>query len=71
MNRAMQLKHLEEAERHVAEGERHIVEQEQRVATMDRNGHDARQARDLLDTLRAAQVQFVAHRDFILKELEA
>lgn len=70
MNRDIQLVHLQEAERHVAEGARHIVEQEQRIAELDRDGHDTVQARKLLETFRSVQLEHVAHRDHILRELE-
>ena len=48
MDRAMELRHLEEAERHVAQGGRHIAEQEDRVADLARLGADTTVARQLL-----------------------
>jgi ferritin len=71
MKRDIQFAHLQEAERHVATGERHIVEQERRIADLDRDGHDTTQARALLETFRTLQAEHVAHRDHILRELEA
>jgi ferritin len=70
MDRAMQLRHLEEAERHIAEGKRHIAEQAVRISDLARQGHDTTEARKLLSTFHASQVQHVQHRDRILKELE-
>lgn len=69
MDRATQLRHLEEAERHIALGERHIAEQEARLLDLERHGQDATVARELLKTFFATQEQHVAHRDLILKEL--
>ena len=70
MDRAMQLRHLEEAERHIAEGDRHIAEQEQRVADLARYGQNTTEARKLLDNVYAVQAQHIQHRDRILKVLE-
>jgi hypothetical protein len=69
MNRAMHLRHLEQAERHVAEGERHLTKQEERVSKMT-GGWDMVLARKLLETFRVSQQQHIAHRDMILRELE-
>lgn len=68
--RAMQLRHLEEAERHIAEGERHIAEQEERIEDLARFGHDLAQAKILLENFYASQVLHIQHRDRILRELE-
>ncbi|MDD1523047.1 hypothetical protein DCG74_23700 [Bradyrhizobium sp. WBAH42] len=70
MDRAMQLRHLEEAERHIAQGERHISEQEGRIGFMVRQGYDTGEARKLLDNFNASQTQHLQHRDRILRELE-
>jgi hypothetical protein len=70
MDRAMQFRHLEQAERHIAQGERHIAEQEERVADLARLGADTAEARKLLDNFYASQAQHIQHRDRILKELE-
>ncbi|OAF05365.1 hypothetical protein AXW67_33205 [Bradyrhizobium neotropicale] len=70
MDRAMQLRHLEEAERHVAQGERHIAAQERRIADMRSAGLNTGEAIDLLKTFRELQAQHLAHRDHILSELE-
>jgi len=70
MDRAMQLSHLEQAERHVAQGKRHITEQQDLIAELARHGHDTADARKLLDNFYASQMQHVQHRDRILKELD-
>ena len=69
MNRQVQLAHLQEAERRVAEGES-IAAQEQLITQLERDGHHTAQARRLLETFRSIQVEHVAHRDHIRKELE-
>ena len=71
MDRSMHLRHLGETERHVLRGEHNISDQEQRIADLELHGHDAALARTLLETFLVTQTQFVAHRDQILKALEA
>jgi ferritin len=70
MDRAMLLRHLEQANRHVAEGERHIVEQEQRIAHFARRGQDTTEGQKLLDNFYAWQILHIQHRDRILDELK-
>jgi hypothetical protein len=71
MDRAMQLRHLEEAERHVAQGQRHIAEQEERIEHLARLGASTSEAWTLLNLFYATQVQHLRHRDrSILTELE-
>jgi len=62
---------LVSAEVIVALGARHIKEQERLVAELRRDGHVATDAETLLVTFRDAQVQHIAYRDFLLKELKA
>jgi hypothetical protein len=69
MDRAMQLRHLEEAERHIAQGERHIAEEEERIADLARLGADLTEARKLLNLFYDTQAQHIQHRDGLLKEL--
>ena len=59
-DRAMHLRHLQEAKRWVAEGERHIAEQEQRIATLRRDGHDVTKAESLLEVFYQTQAQHIA-----------
>jgi len=70
MDRAMQLRHLDLAERHIAEGVRHIAEQEQRLADLALQGFNTMEARKLLDSFYPVQMLHVQHRHRILKELE-
>jgi len=70
MDRSMQLRHLEKAERHIAEGMRHIAEQELRIEELARHGADLTEARKLLDNFYAMQTQHIAHRDRIRNALE-
>ncbi len=69
MKRALLLQHLAQAERHVAEGERHLVRQEELIAELDRDGHDTKDARAILQTLRTSQALHLQDRDRILREL--
>jgi hypothetical protein len=64
------LAHLAIAEKNVALGERHIEHQEPLVSDLDRHGHDTSEALALLDMFRRPQAEHVAHRDFLLKELQ-
>ena len=68
--RAMQLRHLDEAERHVTEGERHIAEQEERISDLARLGHDLAEAKILLENFYASQVLHIQHRDRLRRELD-
>jgi hypothetical protein len=70
MDRAMQLRHLEQAERHLAEGIRHIADQEQLIAKLDRGGQDTTAAQRLLENFHSTQALHTAQRHHILKELE-
>ena len=70
MDRSRQLHHLEQAERHVLRGEQSVSELEQRIEELEGQGHDATLARAVLETFLRTQVQFVAHRDLILRELD-
>jgi hypothetical protein len=65
----MQWAHLAQAERHIASGIRHTAKQAQITADLDRGGHDAAVALQLLTTFRCMQDHLVAHRDRILEEV--
>ncbi|QOG23403.1 hypothetical protein [Bradyrhizobium sp. SEMIA] len=71
MDRSRQLQHLEQAERHVLRGEQNVSDQEQRIEDFENQGYDVTLARALLDTFLRTQVQFVVHRDLILRELKS
>jgi hypothetical protein len=69
MDLARQLQHLVEAETHVVSGAKRVVDQEMRVADFELRGQDASLAQAILETFRSTQVQFIAHRALILREL--
>ena len=71
IDRAMWQQHLAQAERHVTLGETHIAKQRAIVAELERDGHDARIARDLLDQLEQMQELHVADRDRLREDLDA
>jgi hypothetical protein len=66
----MARRHLAQAQRAVALGRSHIARQSEIVAELERGGHDARTAKQLLATFRDLQVQHEAHRDRLLSEIE-
>jgi len=61
---------LAQAQLYVTEGERHVAEQERRVAELRDDGHNISQAGSLLELFRETHAQHVAHRDFILREMD-
>lgn len=65
----MEVRHLEEANRHLAGNAERIAKQEQLVATLDRDGHDTKEAVHLLGLLRDLQTEGIAHRQHILEAL--
>lgn len=61
---------LEEAERHLLRGVQNIANQEERMEVLERAGQETISARTvLLETFLSTQLQFVAHRDRIVREL--
>jgi hypothetical protein len=70
VDRAMQFRHLAEAEQHIAISQRHVAEQERRVAEFELYGYDTTIARSLLSSFRMSLAQHIAHRDRIVEELE-
>ena len=69
MDRLMNLRHLQLAERHVLRGSQNIFAQEQHIEALECRGWDATLARAVLQTFVITQTQFVAHRDQILEAL--
>ena len=69
MDRTLTRRHLAEAERTVALGQSHLERQFRIIAELERRGHDATGARDLLVIFLAIQAQHEAHRDQLLEEL--
>jgi hypothetical protein len=70
MDRTMQLRRLEEAERHIAHGAHNILGEEKRIAKMNHDGQDTAHARSLLVVFKNLNQQHVEHRDRILRALE-
>jgi hypothetical protein len=70
MDRGMELRHLEQAERHIAQGERHIAEQEERIAKLASLGVDTTEAQKLLNNFFANQIEHIRHRNRIHEQLE-
>src|SRR5262249_49810611 len=67
VERKMAERHLAQAERTAALGRSHIERQAQIVAELERGGHDATQARELLEIFKGLlQVEHEAHRDRLL-----
>ena len=69
MDRALLERHLQQAYRHVAEGERHLAQQRAIVAELERNGHDAVEARRLLANFTASQQLHIEGRDRLERQL--
>jgi len=69
IDRSLARQNLAEAERNVALGRFHLDRQIQIVAELERDGHDATAARELLETFKDSQEQHEAHRDRLLREL--
>jgi Spy/CpxP family protein refolding chaperone len=69
MDKAMLLDHLEKARRHVAEGELHLAHQRELVAKLGRDGHDTKDARQLLEQFEELQQLHIQDRDRLEREL--
>jgi len=67
--KSMLLDHLAQARRHIAEGELHVARQRELVAKLERDAHDARQARQTLNQFEELQQLHLADRDRLEKEL--
>jgi chromosome condensin MukBEF ATPase and DNA-binding subunit MukB len=70
MDRAVLLKHLQQARAHIAEGERHIRRQREIIDELERDGHNAELARELLVTLERVQETHISAGDRLVKMLE-
>ena len=70
MDRVMQIRNFEEAERHVVDGARRIARQERLIAQLDRHGHNTFEARRLLKNFRTSQKLHLEHRSRIVKQLK-
>ena len=66
----MLIDHLKQAERHVQQGERIVADERTVIEERRKNGHDVKQSERLLSKLVEIQGLHIAHRDYILRELE-
>ena len=71
MDSAALEQHLQETRHRIAEGERRISRQWKTIEELERDGHNARMARKLLDTLLQVQQAQLDLRDQLIKLLEA
>jgi hypothetical protein len=69
IDRQMLERHLQQARRHVAIGRDHVSRQRERVAQLERDGHDATDARRLLEQFEELQGMHIAHRDRLARQL--
>jgi arginine repressor len=63
-------KELAEAENWAAQGRAHVTHQREVIDTLERDGHDATQAKELLKTLQETQDLHEASVERLMKELE-
>jgi hypothetical protein len=71
MDRKMLEDHLTLAKQHVALGEQHIALQHQIIKDLERSGNDITLAAELLATFEKTQLQHIADRDRLQRELQA
>jgi hypothetical protein len=69
MDRRTLEEHLEAAERRIAQGQQHLSSQRAIVAELRADGHDSREAEELLAILEQSQALHIAGRDRIRNEL--
>ena len=69
MAEAMERAHLAQAVEHLGDAERRIAQQRELIMALDRDGHDATQARELLRTMVDTLALMRSHRDQIEDEL--
>ncbi|HEX8842454.1 MAG TPA: hypothetical protein VF757_09155 [Sphingomicrobium sp.] len=69
MNRQMELRHLELADRHIAEGEQRIAAQLDLVERMRGREQPLASAEHLLELLRSTMVEWRRHRSMIVAAL--
>jgi uncharacterized protein YutE (UPF0331/DUF86 family) len=71
MDRAALEHHLQETRNRIAEGERRISRQWKIIQELERDSHNPRSARKLLDRLLQVQEAHIDLRDDLIKMLEA
>jgi len=62
-------RHLSEAEKHVAQGTKHVERQQELVLELERDGHDAKQAKQLLHQFQELLSLHIADRDRLVLEI--
>ena len=70
MDRQQTKDHLALAEEHVALGATNVARQREIIAELERDGHDATQARELLVQFEQLQAMHVAGRERLQRELD-
>jgi hypothetical protein len=68
-DRAIALRRLEFANRHVAEGQKRVDKQAALMGQLERDGHDTKQGKMLLDEMKITLALQIEDRDRILREL--
>jgi hypothetical protein len=69
MDRALIISHLQAAEAQVANGEQDIADQRDLISTLERTGHNAASAIDLLREMERTQTQHIADREQLRAQL--
>lgn len=67
----MLMQHLNQADSHIAQSDRHITRQREIVAELQRHGHDAHSAIDLLKLFEQTHETHLAGRERLWDELSA
>jgi hypothetical protein len=70
MNRETLLDHLAQAKEHAAKGEAHVARQREIIEELERDRHDATEAKRLLATFELTQQLHLDHIEHIEQELE-
>jgi hypothetical protein len=70
MDRQLVERHLRLALDHVERGEQSVARQKEIVRALERDGHDAKHAREMLATFEEIQKLHLADRDRLRRELE-
>ena len=68
-DRATALRHLELANRHVSQGRQRVDRQAALIAQLERDGHDTKQGKMLLEEMKITLALQIEDRDRILGEL--
>jgi hypothetical protein len=68
-NRATALRHLELANRHVSQGRQRVDRQAALITRLERDGHDTKQGKMLLEEMKITLALQIEDRDRILENL--